>query len=460
MADDLEAKVEQEEIPEFGDFVAAFSERYMAEQSFRNMVHQYMRISGVEVFSLNLRKRFFPNWYKRATGDIINKYAEKIYDDLKLASEIEKEKEQMEKAEIELSAHSNTVEQAEAEEMNLRNDVEGLNYRSGLAKSSIEGLYQQRISEEQRAARQAASEIQVMTDAEAIARQKLGEYVTASPLLKKGDSGMLSFDEKKIEQKLEEIFLEEVLDEVAREESSGFMANLKDSYNGFADYFAELESLSELPNIAWPQSIIYSRTRGYRYPRFPYFITGKAEESLRTGRASIDTAVSLDISGSMDENNRFNVAVKTTLALSALMRRLNEKNRTYLSVFNENLKPVTSIQLLREIRPYDGTSTELALKWLAETLADSKPSIAYLITDGLPNRMNDTINAAKKFRDYPNIMLRIFLIDGDAESEENIRQIGNAAGSTKVIPVKNYQLPTGVIKDLSEVIKGMYAIAA
>ncbi len=251
------------------------------------------------------------------------------------------------------------------------------------------------------------------------------------------------------------------MSEFAQEGASGFMASVKNSYDGLIAYYAEIDELSELPNVEWRQSIAYSRAHGYRYPQFPYLISGKTDDSSSRGRASIDTALSLDISGSMRDDGRFSVGQKTALALSALMRRMNPRNNTYLSVFNYHLEPVTSLKLLREVKPDGGTLTELALEWLIGTLKDSRPSIAYLMTDGRPNNIEATVMAARKFRDYPNILLRIFLIDGDAESEEIIRQIGRAAGpSTKVIPVKNYQLPSGLIKEISQAIKGMYAIDA
>jgi len=92
-------------------------------------------------------------------------------------------------------------------------------------------------------------------------------------------------------------------------------------------------------------------------------------------------------------------------------------------------------------------------------LSDSGPSIAYLITDGDPNHLEETVASAKKFTNHPNVMLRIFLIDGNKETEGKIRKIGRAAGPpTKVIPVKNYQLSGGVIRDVAKAISEMYSI--
>ncbi len=455
MADSLDQKVMG--IPSFDEFLSLFSGRYNGERTFRSMVHKYMKISGLHAFSLGVKKRIFPAWYRRETESIVRSYAARIYDDLKVAAELEREQKELERIAAEERVHADSVEHAMADANKASNEVMHAENQSAAAISDIQQSYKREVSGIQAAARQQADEIMLKTDAAEVARERLSEYVRASPLIKTGASGELAFDERQIERKLEEIILEEVLSDMAREGDAGFMSKIKDSYDGLIAYFAEIDDLSEIPRVEWRQSIIYSRAHGYRYPQFPYLISGKPEES--SGRASIDTALSLDISGSMLDNSRFVVAQKAALALSALMRRLNEKNNTYLSVFNVSLEQVTSLQLLREVNPAGGTLTELAIDWLIETLENSRPSIAYLMTDGLPNHIEATVQAARKFRDHPYIMLRIFLIDGDDESEPIIRQIGRAAGpQTKVIPVKNYQLPNGLIKDLSQAIKGMYSV--
>jgi len=160
----------------------------------------------------------------------------------------------------------------------------------------------------------------------------------------------------------------------------------------------------------------------------------------------------------MDENQRWEIAQKTTLALHSLMRKLNPKNNTYLACYDNVITPATTAQMMRELRPNGGTETDRALYWMRDVLKDSGPSIGYLLTDGAPNSTSAAIEAAKEFRNT-QIMLNIFLIDGNYDTESITREIGKAAGDrTRVIPVTNYQLATGAIKNIDEVIREMYTI--
>ncbi|MBI5065584.1 hypothetical protein HZA97_05090, partial [Candidatus Woesearchaeota archaeon] len=66
--------------------------------------------------------------------------------------------------------------------------------------------------------------------------------------------------------------------------------------------------------------------------------------------------------------------------------------------------------------------------------------------------------AARKYRDHPNVRLRIFFIDGDQASTEMMRKIARAAGNdTKIIPIKNYQLAAGTLKEVQDVLGEMYS---
>ena len=57
------------------------------------------------------------------------------------------------------------------------------------------------------------------------------------------------------------------------------------------------------------------------------------------------------------------------------------------------------------------------------------------------------------------MLLRIFLIDGDQETENIVRKMGRAAGyKTKVVPIKNYEFENGMIRDIREAMTEMYDI--
>jgi hypothetical protein len=163
----------------------------------------------------------------------------------------------------------------------------------------------------------------------------------------------------------------------------------------------------------------------------------------------------------MTDSGRFKVAQKTTLAMHALMRRMNPRNNTYLSEYNYAVHERTTADLMTKVKPDGGTNTHLALDWLIRKLEDSGPALAYLITDGEPNYVDEAVNSAKRFQQHPHLKLRIFLIDGNIRTEKIVRLIGRAAGpETKVIPVSNYQLAGGAIRDISTAINGMYDIGS
>ena len=119
------------------------------------------------------------------------------------------------------------------------------------------------------------------------------------------------------------------------------------------------------------------------------------------------------------------------------------------------------MQQFEAVQANGGTSTDLAIDWLINTLKDRGPSIAYLISDGAPNDANLAITKASRFKEFSHIKLRLYLIDGDKETEEITRRLGLAAGrGTKVTCIKNYELADGVIKDIDACLSEMYDIEA
>ncbi|HLC66905.1 MAG TPA: vWA domain-containing protein, partial [Candidatus Nanoarchaeia archaeon] len=305
------------------------------------------------------------------------------------------------------------------------------------------------------------TEIVQQTDAEQIVRSALTAHLKRSPYLTVDSAGALTFDERKLVQRLESLFLTEIVDGIEQEEGRGFLTRARQRFEHVLSHWGEMEDLSEIAEVDWIESIILSRIRGYRVPVFPHFVVAKYEERPKNalGKKSVDTALAIDSSGSMDDNYRFEVAKKAAMATTALLRQLNPKNATYVSHFNNEVYDLSSPELLRQTNAGGGTRTEKALEWMIERLKDSGPSLAYLITDGDPNDVTATIAAAGKFKERP-ILLRIFLVDGNARTEEIIREIGRAAGPrTKVIPVRYDALGKDVLRDVSTSIGQMAEIA-
>lgn len=441
------------------EYVARFSHRYTTEKVFRIIVHNYLDLGGFQRLGISFAKTFLRSRYRKKTAAVVSAYAQKIREDL---LSVQKMKQEM-----------YTLEEVATDLDNAARDVQTTTQQHNAANEEDKTATQKRDSAVQEIERQAADlrarenaraaaeqqEIERRTDAAMIVKEKLQENLKNSSLVQVDEDGRLQFDEQRICEKLEEIVLSDVIQDIEREDGrSGFVTTLKAAYNGVVDYYDVLEDLDELAEVEWIQSTILSRTRGYRIPVFPYLITGKPEKKEK-GKASIDTAIALDTSESMNENNRFAIGQKTCMALKALMRRLNPQNETFLAHYNGQVYPVTTAELLRSVHPYNGTRTELALDWLIQTLSGRGMSMAYLISDGDPNNLNATVEAAKTFQHHPYILLRIFLIDGNKETEENIRKIGKAAGPlTKVVSVKNYQLSGGVIRDVAAAMGDMHSI--
>jgi len=446
------------EILDLKEYTRRFTKRYQTESSFRKIVHNYLGLTSFGKFKLVLGSWFRPNWYRRKTKEMVTAYAQEVRKGLEKAREIQEQLMELQNAQQTTDQHEEKLKLVDSNYRLVDGEYKQILDEKGQEEEGVIQSFEQKKQKAEEKLAEQQTKIKEQTDARKIVQQKLQNHIRNSSLVQVGAGGRLEFDEQKMTEKLEDLFLKEIVDGIEKEDGrTGFMTKIKNDYASVFSHWAEIDDLSEIPNVDWIQSMIYSRTKGYSAPVFPYLVAGKGSGLSKT---SLDTAVILDSSQSMEENDRFEIAKKTALATNALMRKLNPKNSTYLAHFRDRVHEVSSLELLNKVRPTNGTNTHLAIKWLLNTLKDRGPSIAYLITDGYPNDVGAAEKEAKNFHAYPNVLLRIFLIDGDKTSEDIVRQVGKAAGpGTKVIPVKNYQLAGGLIRDVSAAIKGMYAIS-
>ena len=434
-------------------YVSLFERRYKNEEPFREIVHTYLGLSNFERFKLDVGEIFLPSWHRKKTGGLVRDYATYIREELVKAVGI-----QSEILAIKRQHEQNIVKKGEIEKISLEvakaeEEKTSVEQNQSAVIDEIDRQYAQKKEEMQAAIERERERIRNETDARAIVREKIERRIKYSPLIKVRETGEWSFDDDKLAKRLEDVFLDGIIKDIERNEGSGFMAKVKRNFEGVISYYDQIEGLFELSNVDWVQSIILSRTKGYKLPTFPYLISGKPEIKDEL-TAAIDTAISVDSSGSMDEHNRWQMAQKAALATNALMRRISPKNKIYMSHHgNDTISNMTSAEFIKSIKPYDGTPTHLGLNRMFEQLCSSKLGIAYLISDGEPNDCywQQTLDAAKRYSNVDNILLRIFLIDPNDSSEEKVRKIGAAAGSnTKVMSIKNYHLPNGMIKDVSD----------
>lgn len=441
------------------EYVAKFAARYRGERTFRDIVHTYLKLSTRQRFDLTLSKYLLPPRYRRRSEEFIRQYAGRIRGDLLLAHQAREELQELQRREEDLAQRAAEVRTVADAEERMRNQYAQAEAAHASAIRGIDEDFAARAAALEERVSTAVTEIQQATDVHAIVTQALTRTVERLPFLCV-DRGQLEFDEGKMVERLQTLFLDEIVEGIEREDGTGFLARVKMLYRDLLTHWGEMEDVAQIDEVDWVESIILSRTKGFRYPMFPHMIVPHYDQSAASliRKASVDTAISVDGSGSMDMNYRFVVARKAAFATAALMRQLNPRNQTYFSVFRDAVEELTALDMLRAMKAGGGTRTELALDWMRGKLQDSGPSFAYLITDGDPNSPDQAIAAAAKYRGLP-IFLRIFLIDGNAHTEGIIREIGKAAGpQTKVLPVKDYQMGSGMLRDIAQSLKGMYDI--
>ncbi len=464
---DLEGRVQDDHV--LDESVESNLKRYNTEPNFRKIVHAYLKLPPFSLWGLSMSKTFSPKGYEKKKEKLLRRYCETYMQDTETAAEIDALN--AEKAQVEEEAARQAKALKEAEEQRRVLADQGANI--GNEKARLAGEVAQKFEERKAAvvcqAQEERQRIIESLDASKIVRAQLQGHISKLQYVTVDDQGELKFDESQMVNALEDILLKEIVAGIeASDGRGGFMAKLKETYEGVVKNHEQIESLSQLKDVDWVKSAILSRMKGYPVPTYPYLLVGKRDGY---SKVTVPTAVCLDISGSMTQNQRMLIARKTCLALTACMRKADPQNETTLAVYNTELKDVTALELWKEIEPAGYTATHLALQWLVNKLDGRGPSIAYLITDGRPqtdkpdpekgDAVQQAILAAREFRSHPEIMLRIFLVDGDAEAEKTIRKIGYEAGqNTKVIPVKNYQLAGGTIRNVKDTLRDMISIGS
>ena len=436
--------------------ITLFPKKYKEEAPFRKLVNGYLELKRTYKIKLAIGKRMRKSWYEHQVDDIISQYATRIRDDLQKKLVLEKELAEIKAIEENLEGSISEIEKAnelKREATRAKLDVlaeQGTKEQTLLSEEmERQRLEQQRLLERQQ-------QIQLKADAEQIVKEKLEHLVKNSSLIKKTENGSYVFNDHRMMMKLEDMFLDEILDSISHEGRGSFMTKTKNMYSHVVDYYDRASKPSEIKRANWTKSIILSAQHGYRGPVYPFIVVGRGKGKTR---GSLDTGVIIDYSGSMKENNRMEAARKTGGAINACMRRLNPDNQTFLAGFSDEVVPLTPKELMH-LQPYNSTKTHLAIDWLYNTLHGRGPAIAYLITDGAPDSVELAVKSASRFSQNPYLMLRIFLIDGNRDTEEIMRRVGKAAGPrTKIASVKGYQLGGSVIKDIPDVLSEMYDIA-
>lgn len=440
-------------------YQARFEERYLKEATFRAVVHRYLNVDAITRAQLRLARTISKSRYETMVRALLEQYTRSVLEDLQ----------KLETVEPQVNDLDQLDQQQREEQTQLQASSRALlSAQDAFVAAQSERTASVQVIESQTQAHKEAVDAKAKAELEALEEDPLGpikalleKQLKESQLFETSADGQLTFSDQAVVQRLENIYLEELLADAEQQSgAAGLMGRLRRSYEGAIASFDQIEDLSELPRVDWMRSILLSRTRGYHQPQYPYLVTGKIADN---SRAAVDTAIALDTSESMSLKGRFLAAQKTCLALFALMRELNPDNAVYLSHFNAELHEITTQQLIQQVRPTRTTRTDLALEWLLERTAEHEASLAYLITDGRPfgvsNIRGMTLKAAREFRAHPHIKLRIFLVDGNALTERTIREIGQAAGDdTKVATIDARALGASVLVDVANSFSALVGI--
>jgi hypothetical protein len=466
MAKDLEKKVMSKDIvilPE-EQYVPLFTKKYGERVYFRKVVHKYLSLSKVELLKLEVGGVFARGWYQKKIGEIITQYAHRTREDLVTyrgqLEEREKAEEELRIAEEEAKTKKDEKERLEEMKDNAEEELNTTQSSLEHEKEMVDEEFVRKKDEEKERARTEKERIKDRTDARKIVADQVMKHIESSGMIRRDESGMMSFNEETMAKKLEDVLLYEVVEEVEKQRGAGFLTKARGEFNKVLSGWGELEDLDEMGDIDWTETVINSRSQGFKYPRMQHFITAKYEGRAKASLVThINSGIGIDRSGSMAGKN-MEMAAKAGLSLRAMMRKMSPDNETSIFSYSSYVSGKLTTPQVLELVGDGGTRTDLMMKTLLDEFKDKGPANLYIITDGAPDNVDDCINVASEYKQYPNVRLVLYLIDGDKNTEENIRKIGKAAGQkTKVANIKNFVLPGGMLMDVVDSMSEIYDIS-
>ena len=452
------------------EYYEKIKEKYYSVEQVKERVHQRADISNVYVMKLNFWKRFNNDKYLEETKELIQKFAYQAREDTLRTKLLNYKLHEADKIKKNVSSQEEELHKIEEEkkqaEMTLQNITSQTEAQKREAKQNLE-------SDEIALQKQLDASLEALNqkyNTEDLIQQQLEELINSSDLLlaDPNGSGNFIYDTARMMEHLEDNMLNDVVKEMGPGKTAeALIRSLKiDEKNLIYSHQDEISDLSELGDIDWGETMIRaaehgSIENGFLVPKYSDLVVDKYKPKNAVEKGHIDTAISLDISGSMTDFGKWPVAQKTVYALHSLLRRMNPENETYMSVYADELTPdIDTHYIYKDAIPEGSTATTDALSWLYDTLKDKPFAMAYLLTDGLPNEIEDAVKAAKKFRDHSNVVLRLFYITSEddyyfQESKDNIKRMGKAAGLSEkeIIFVDPAKLAGAVIGDVGKAIR-------
>lgn len=449
------------------EYIKTYKEKYYTLEWVRNSIHKKAGLSKASLFQLNFWKRFNNDKYVEETSNLIEQYAGVARENTIKKKFIEYMSKEALKVNTQVQNHEAELAKLDKKKKIAEEELQQLSVKTEAEKYNLIDTLKKQSSQVNEKLKESISSLEKNYDAEDIIQKQLEELIASSDLLVSNPNGTKTFNDNLMMQYYEDLMLNDVISGMGSYKTTESIVNtMKRELRQYKISHQDMISdPSELADVDWNQSLINAREHGRKKPMYNDLIVDKYSGRKSPTNGNIDTALVLDASGSMEDDNKWDIAKKTIFAFQSLLRKMNPDNKTYLTLFSDLLQPNITSKELMDISDKDidgSTATADALDWMLDTLKDKELAIGYLFTDGLPNNVDKTVNAARNFRNYPNVILRIFYINSKkdfyfAESEKNIKRIGRAAGrDTKVVFVDPSKLAGNAITDISQSIKTIY----
>lgn len=451
--------------------ISKYSDKYEILPKFRSTVNEALPVGRFKQMYLGTARRLgFKNYCRASVETIVTRYIRKLLDEQPevagMSAEIMQQlqtymstltqlKEAQEAAEQHRTRAETTANEQQQEEQRIKHDAERLRFIGEQTLREEKG----RIDETKKKELEQLKQDQATKVKEDV-RKGLEEQVSQSGIVEiisdtieirgmKPESRM-QYNDTALVNRLGDIFLEEILDKV-NARNPGLRAHLEGHGVDFMDK-GRLQDEAEVSRIDAIGSVVNARTHGQRKISPEYAIVRKA-----FSEGSTDAVVCVDISGSMNDYNRIQMAIHTGLALGAMLEKQNPQNLTKYVVFGASRVVEVNRTEFYKIRAAGDTPMAPAIEKSRTILEEGKgeQKILYLVSDGYPN-VGDVVESARKFGEQHNYYLRMILIGVERESIENVKSITDAAGkNSRVLPVRHDKVDIAVFEDYLNLFNGL-----
>jgi Mg-chelatase subunit ChlD len=181
----------------------------------------------------------------------------------------------------------------------------------------------------------------------------------------------------------------------------------------------------------------------------------------------IHGVIIIDVSGSMEENNRLDAAKRSVLALTQAIKRENPRNRVDLISMSTSSRPI-SLKEVMDLEPRGFTNLQEALGLACSIFDNSRADrhVLFLITDGLPEAYTDengkpvagdmeeamrkALSQASRLLRYRDLTFNIFLLEPEDEKFVGSARKIARKGEGRVITADPKELANRIIGTYDE----------